>query len=72
MPDPREDLRSTGESILRDAAQVMALEREKLKLDPADPRVDTLSARVERLAGGIEDKAKAEHVLSEEITSPND
>ncbi len=70
MPDPREDLRSTAESILGDAARVVALEKEKIGLDPADPRVDQLSAQVVGLAKGIEDKAKAEHVLSEEIRGP--
>ncbi|MEP6637877.1 MAG: hypothetical protein ABJC39_00880 [Chloroflexota bacterium] len=70
MPDPREDLRATEESILSDAAQVVALEEEKMALDPADPRVDRISERVEKLAGGIEDKAKAERLLSAEIGGP--
>ena len=69
MPDPREDLRATEESILSDATRVVALEEEKIALDPGDPRVDQLSDRVEKLAGGIEDKAKAERALSAEITS---
>ncbi len=71
MTDPREDLRATEESILSDAALVMALEEEKMALDPADPRVDQLSVQVQKLAGGIEDKAKVERSLSAEITGPN-
>ncbi len=71
MTDPREDLRATEESILSDAALVMALEEEKMALDPADPRVDQLSVQIQKLAGGIEDKAKVERSLSAEITGPN-
>jgi len=68
MPDPREDLRATEESIVTDATRVVALEEEKMALDPADPKVDQLSSQIERIAGGIEDKAKAEQGLSAEIT----
>jgi hypothetical protein len=68
MPDPREDLRATEESILTDATRVVALEEKKMELDPADPKVDQLSSQIERIAGGIEDKAKAEQALSGEIT----
>ena len=68
MPDPREDLRATEESIVADATRVVALEEKKMKLDPGDPRVDELSSQIERIAGGIEDKAKAEQALSGEIT----
>ena len=68
MPNPREDLRATEESILTDASRVVALEEKKMTLDAGDPLVDTLSAQVERIAAGIEDKAKAEQELSAEIT----
>ena len=69
MPDPREDLRATEESILTDATRVVALEEKKMTLDPGDPEVDQLSSQIERIAGGIEDKAKAEQELSAEITA---
>ena len=67
MPDPRDDLRSTAESIRRDAEQVMALEDEKTNLDPDDPRVDQLSEQVEHVTSGLQGKAAAERELSEEI-----
>jgi 16S rRNA G966 N2-methylase RsmD len=70
MPDPREDLRSTEESISRDAEQVVTLEEEKAALDPADPRVDRLSEQVERVAARLHHKAAAERELSEEIQAP--
>jgi len=53
---------------LTDATRVVALEKKKMSLDPGDPEVDRLSNKIERIAGGIEDKAKAEKVLSAEIT----
>jgi len=68
MPNPRDDLRATEDSILTDATRVVALEKKKMSLDPGDPEVDRLSNKIERIAGGIEDKAKAEKVLSAEIT----
>jgi len=67
MPDPRDDLRSTAESIRRDADQVRALEEEKLDLDPTDPKVVRLSERIERLTGGLHAKAAAERELGEQI-----
>jgi hypothetical protein len=67
MPDAREDLRATEESIQRDAEHVMTLEEEKAALDPADPRVVHLSEQVEGIAARLQDKAAAERELSEEI-----
>ncbi len=60
MAEPREDLRSTEESILRDAEQVKSLEAEKAALDPADPRVPQLSEQIEGVTAGLEVKATAE------------
>ncbi len=67
MPDPRQDFRATTESIRRDAEQVVALEEQKQELDPGDPRVDHLSAQVERITAGLQDKVAAERELAEEI-----
>lgn len=67
MPHPRDDLRSTAESIQRDAEQVKALEGEKISLDPEDPRVDHLSEQIERVITGMDGKAAAERELSEEL-----
>lgn len=67
MSDPQQDLRATADSIRRDAEQVATLEEQKTVLDPADPRVVHISAKVERLAAGLQDKAVAERELAEEI-----
>ena len=67
MTDHKEDLRSTAESIRRDAQRVQDLESEKIALDPADPKVVQLSHQVERIAAGLRDKAVAEREISQEI-----
>jgi hypothetical protein len=67
MSDPKEDLRATSESIQHDARQVEALEREKELLDPTDPRVESISKKVETLIGEMQAKAAAETDLSTEI-----
>jgi hypothetical protein len=69
MTDPEEDLRSTAESIRRDARQVQDLESQKIALDPADPKIVQLSHQVERIAATLREKAVAERELSEEIQS---
>jgi hypothetical protein len=67
MPDDEEDLRSTENSIIRDAARVKALEGRKAQLDPEDERVPELSAEVERVATGMRVKAVAERDIAEQI-----
>ncbi len=67
MADPQEDLRSTAESIRRDADRLKSLEEEKAKMDPDDPRVAELSERVERVSEGLHAKAVAERDLSDQI-----
>jgi hypothetical protein len=67
MPDPREDLRATEESIHGDAERVKDLEEEKWALDPEDPQVQELSEQVERLSASLHDKATAERELSQDI-----
>jgi hypothetical protein len=69
MSNPRDDLRSTEESIRRDAERVKALEDEKAALDPADPRVEHLSEEIERLATVLQGKTAAERELVEEVRS---
>jgi hypothetical protein len=67
MADPREDLRSTEESIVHDAEQVKSLEAEKADLDPADPRVPELSERIAMVTDVLAVKASAEEELSDQI-----
>lgn len=54
------------EAIHRDAEEVQDMEEAKADLDPSDPRVATLSDKVERVATELKDKAIAERELSEE------
>ena len=67
MSNPRDDLRSTEESIRLDAKRMQVLEEHKAALDPADPRVERLSVEIERLANALQGKAAAERELALEI-----
>ena len=67
MPDPTQDLRSTEDAISADAKSIAELEREKADLDPKDPRVRALSARVKQTAVDANTKASAEQELAEQI-----
>jgi len=72
MPNPegeerREDFAATSESVEDDAERLVEIEHEKQGLDPADPRVDTLSIEAERLAGQIQQKSRLERQLASDI-----
>jgi hypothetical protein len=67
MPDERDDLRATEESILNDTHQLRDLEEQKSTLDPEDERVPELSAQVERVSTELRDKTGAERELAERI-----
>jgi len=72
MPHPddeklREDFAATSESVEDDAERLVEIEHEKQKLDPADPRVDTLSIEAELLAGRIRQESRIERQLADEI-----
>lgn len=67
MSNPQDDLRSTEDSIRRDAERVKQLEDQKASLDPTDPLVERLSVQIERLANGLQGKAAAERELSREV-----
>ena len=62
------DLKATAEDITADAAQIKALEEEKADLDPADPRVQELSEKSERLARQLVPKTVAERELTDSIS----
>ena len=61
-----EDLRSTAESVRADSGELAEIEDEKIGLEPADPRVDALSARAAELAERIVVKTRAELQLAAE------
>ena len=62
-----EDFRATADSIRADGRELSALEDEKLRLRPGDPRIDALSARAVELAERIAMKTRAEQQLAEEL-----
>lgn len=62
------DLKATAEDIAADAAQIKALEEEKADLDPADPRVQELSEKSERLARQLVPKTVAEREITDAIS----
>ena len=64
MPDDLEnDIQATAEDIAADADALQALEAEKAKIDPSDPRAMDLATRAERLARDIVSKTVAEREL---------
>ena len=65
MSDLDGDLRATAEDIAADAARLQAIEEEKARLDPSDPRVAELSAEGEKLAHRLVPKTAAERELAE-------
>jgi len=69
MPDDLEsDLQATAEDIAADADVLGAIETEKAKIDPADPRALDLAAKAERLARDIVTKTVAEREIVLEAT----
>ena len=67
----REDLAATADSIRADARRIDRLESEKQQLAPGDPRGDTLSREVERIADGVGRKARIERALHESDPEPD-
>ena len=61
--DLENDIQATAEDIAADADALQALEAEKAKVDPADPRAMDLAARAEHLARDIVSKTVAEREL---------
>lgn len=64
MSELQDDFRATAESVAQDAQDIKRIEDEKVELDPADPRVDQLSAQVEEIAEQLHQKTKAERDLA--------
>lgn len=58
-----DDLRATGDSLRTDAELIDAIEAEKARLDPADPRAAELAAKASSLGDRISAKAHSEEVL---------
>jgi hypothetical protein len=67
MADQQEDLRSTEDSIRKDADHLKTLEDRKAALEPDDERVAELSEQAERVSVELREKATAERELAEDI-----
>ena len=66
VSEQEDDLRATTEDIAADAQEIQAIEAEKSRLEPEDPRMTELSEEVERIARRIVPKTVAERRLVEE------
>ena len=66
MSSPDDDLRSTIDAVHDHAEKIEDLEDQKAELDPADPRMVTLSDQVQRAASDLKDLATVERELAEE------
>ena len=65
MSDLREDFKATVENIAQDAKELERIEEEKARLDPADPRASSLSARAEEIAEALHHKTLVQRDLAE-------
>jgi hypothetical protein len=67
VPDARDDLRATSDSILSDTERLASLEERKRRLDPADAEVLELSREIEALSVRLRQQATAEREIAEEL-----
>lgn len=65
MPEEKDDVQATVEDVAHDARDLEQIESEKAGLDPADPRVRSLSERAEELAEQLHHKTLAQQDLAE-------
>ena len=73
MPDELEsDIQATAVDIAADADTLRAIEAEKAKIDPTDPRALDLATQAERLARDIASKTVAERELVSEAAEGQD
>ena len=73
MPDDlKSDIQATAEDIAADAEVLQAIEADKAKIDPGDPRALDLAAQAERLARDIASKTVAERDLVTEAAQGTD
>ena len=67
MPDAADDLKATAADLAADAERLAQVEREKVNLDPADPRLKELAAEAETIAQELPIKAAAQSELVREL-----
>lgn len=66
MSDTSEDLQATAESAAMDAQVLERIEEEKLRTDPADPRMQALSDKAVAIAKDLHAKTIAQRDLAAE------
>ncbi|MEX1168944.1 MAG: hypothetical protein WEE50_02255 [Chloroflexota bacterium] len=71
MSDLQDDFQATVEDIAQDAREIERIEREKAKLDPADPETRSLSARAEEIGEQLHQKTRVEQDLAETAAGEN-
>lgn len=57
-------LRETSDALLRDLDVLVRIEEEKRSLEPGDPRLIDLAARVEQIAARVLDGTARQHALT--------
>ncbi|HET7728219.1 MAG TPA: hypothetical protein VFK54_12940 [Candidatus Limnocylindrales bacterium] len=62
-----EDLRATIDSVGDDAQKLAAIEEEKGRLDPTDPRMTELSSQAKELAARLERGVVAEDRIARDL-----
>lgn len=71
MSDLKDDFQATVENVALDAREIEQIEEEKAKLDPADPRARSLSARAEEVAEQLHHKTLVERDLTDTAADGN-
>ncbi len=64
MLETGDALRRTSDALLRDLDALVTIEDEKRSLDPGDPRIVELAARVEEIARRVLDGTTRQHDLT--------
>ena len=62
--DTANALRQTSDALLRDLDVLVTIEEEKRSLDPGDPRLVELAARIEEIARRVLDSTTRQHDLT--------
>ena len=64
MSDTNEDLQATAENVVMDAQVLERIEEEKLRTDPADPRLKELSDKAVEIARELHAKTIVQRDLA--------
>ncbi len=64
MTEVEDDLKATAEAITADARRLMAIEEEKLALDPEDPMIPVLSAESQEISRRLVIQTEVEDELA--------